>query len=110
MRRAWACMMVVALLASCSSDNEEATPAPVAVTSVPVVTEPAPTPEVVHTPLTVLVIGSDTRDDNGPDQWKPGAQRADVIMVLRANEQRTEVTGVSIPRDSWTEIPGHGKN
>jgi LCP family protein required for cell wall assembly len=55
-------------------------------------------------PVTILVLGLDTRDtlnDRG---------RADIIMVLYLNPE--EVTGslLSIPRDTLVDIPGHGED
>ncbi|MCW2677403.1 MAG: Cell envelope-related transcriptional attenuator, partial [Modestobacter sp.] len=59
-------------------------------------------------PLTFLLVGSDTRADiaNGalPDA------RSDAIMIARFTADRTHAQVISIPRDSWVDIPGHGKN
>jgi LCP family protein required for cell wall assembly len=40
--------------------------------------------------------------------WVQGEQRSDVIMVGRLDATGS-VALVSIPRDSWVEVPGHGK-
>jgi LCP family protein required for cell wall assembly len=48
--------------------------------------------------------GSDARDP----AFEPGAQRSDVIMLVRVNAARTAAVIVSIPRDSWVPVPGHG--
>ncbi|MET0235381.1 MAG: LCP family protein [Kibdelosporangium sp.] len=66
--------------------------------------------------LTFLLAGSDslaaepTTGSNAADdtQFQPGAQRSDVIMVMRLNSARTRASIVSIPRDSWVPVPGHG--
>jgi LCP family protein required for cell wall assembly len=52
--------------------------------------------------LTVLVLGSDARqnDEN---------QRADIIMVSRLDQDEGTVRTLSIPRDLWVTIPGHGE-
>lgn len=63
----------------------------------------------------ILLLGSDRRSDvqttgaraAGP-AWLPGAQRSDTIMLLHLSADRRSVTVVSIPRDSWVDIPGYG--
>lgn len=50
---------------------------------------------------TFLVLGLDTREENTD-------QRADVMMVARVDFAAGTVRGLSIPRDLWVEIPGHG--
>lgn len=58
-------------------------------------------------PLTVLLLGSDARI--GADQGDGvTGQRADAIMLIRLNADRTRVDVLSIPRDSWVNVPGHG--
>lgn len=72
---------------------------------------PAPSsPEQVasETPVTFLLVGSDTREDTAPGE-PPGA-RSDAIMIVRFNADRQHAQLISIPRDSWVDIPGHGKN
>lgn len=66
---------------------------------------------------TILFLGLDRRSDVQTtgrnargDAFVPGAQRADMIMLLHITEDRNDAYGVSIPRDSWVDIPGHGKN
>jgi LCP family protein required for cell wall assembly len=69
-------------------------------------------------PVNILIGGSDLRS---PDQttgsdagtgstWEAGGQRTDAIMILHVSGDRKTVEVMSIPRDSWVEIPGHGKN
>jgi LCP family protein required for cell wall assembly len=72
---------------------------------------PAPaTPEqtAAQKPVTFLLVGSDTRamvaDGEDPDG------RSDAIMIARFSADRRHAQLVSIPRDSWVDIPGHGKN
>ena len=36
-------------------------------------------------------------------------QRTDTMMVLHLSEDHTKVTVVSLPRDTWTTIPGQGR-
>lgn len=65
--------------------------------------------------LNILVLGTDRRSseqttgtDARADSWVPGAQRSDVTMLLHVDADRDGATLVSIPRDSWVEVPGHG--
>jgi LCP family protein required for cell wall assembly len=59
--------------------------------------------------LNILLLGSDSRISAGdPSQWVAGAQRTDAIMIMHVDAARTGATIMSIPRDSWVEIPGHG--
>ena len=57
---------------------------------------------------TYLIVGSDSREDWKYDDGTTGA-RTDTIMVL--HKAPNGVTNlISIPRDSYVEIPGHKKN
>ncbi|WP_300681124.1 LCP family protein [Nocardioides sp.] len=65
--------------------------------------------------LNVLLLGTDRRSDvptTGSDAqagaWEAGAQRSDTMMVLHLSADRRNASLVSIPRDSWVPIPGHG--
>lgn len=65
---------------------------------------------------TFLLMGTDTRSpepttgsDAAPDAVF-GSQRSDVIMVATIAADGQSASVVSIPRDSWVDIPGHGKN
>jgi anionic cell wall polymer biosynthesis LytR-Cps2A-Psr (LCP) family protein len=61
--------------------------------------------------MTFLVLGSDSRISAGdPAAWRAGAQRTDAIMLMHVPADRRQVQLVSIPRDSWVDIPGHGQN
>ena len=56
------------------------------------------------------MLGSDSRISAGdPSQWEIGAQRTDAIMIVQVSGDRESVSVMSIPRDSWVEIPGHGQ-
>ncbi|MCW2739616.1 MAG: Cell envelope-related transcriptional attenuator [Blastococcus sp.] len=68
-------------------------------------TPAAPAPE---DPVTFLLVGSDTRLET-PDGEDPGA-RSDAIMIARFSADRKHAQLISIPRDSWVDIPGRGKN
>jgi LCP family protein required for cell wall assembly len=59
----------------------------------------------------ILLLGSDSRVSAGnPEDWKAGGQRTDAIMILHLTADRKTASVTSIPRDSWVEIPGRGKN
>ena len=75
-----------------------------------------------QTPLNILVIGSDTRDTSadcalghdcpGSKNYAAG-ERADVEMVVHLSADRTNMTVMSIPRDTITQLPscaGGGEN
>lgn len=61
--------------------------------------------------LVFLVLGSDSRSDldDLENFGSAGGQRGDVIMLVRVD--RGEPAQIlSIPRDLWVDIPGHGEN
>jgi LCP family protein required for cell wall assembly len=60
--------------------------------------------------LNILVVGSDSRISAGdPSQWEVGAQRTDAIMLVHLPAARDSAYAMSIPRDTWVDIPGHGQ-
>ena len=65
---------------------------------------------------TFLLVGTDTRSPDpttGTDASPgvdAGSQRSDVIMLARIATDGTTASVTSIPRDSWVDIPGRGKN
>jgi LCP family protein required for cell wall assembly len=60
--------------------------------------------------MNILVVGSDSRISAGdPSQWRAGAQRTDAIMLVHLPADRESAYAMSIPRDSWVDIPGHGQ-
>ncbi len=73
--------------------------------------ESRPAPPVVPAgaqaePITVLLIGGDAR----PGSSMSTPQRSDLLMVMRISAERDRVSIVSIPRDSWVDVPGRGKH
>lgn len=94
------------------------TPAPLPATPSPIRTRPiltlpplAITPEAVSAttrdsaaPITILLLGSDRRP--GTD----AIPRTDALMVARIDPAQGRVALLSLPRDLWTAIPGHGPN
>jgi len=62
--------------------------------------------------LTFLVVGSDSREglDDLTHFGPAGGARGDVVMLVRVDSATSEAQMLSIPRDLWVEIPGHGMN
>jgi LCP family protein required for cell wall assembly len=67
--------------------------------------------------VNILVAGSDTRSaaqTTGAGavgaEWAPGAQRSDTIMLVHIDGDREHASVISVPRDSWVNIPGFGMN
>lgn len=66
---------------------------------------------------TFLLVGSDSREgltqaqmtelSTGPDE---GGKRTDSIMLVHVSDHGAKPSIVSIPRDSYVPIPGHGSN
>ena len=65
---------------------------------------------------TYLLVGSDSRAGLTKEQRKQYAtgnaagQRTDTIMLVHVSDSGGKPVMVSIPRDSWVPIPGHGTN
>jgi LCP family protein required for cell wall assembly len=67
--------------------------------------------------MNILVMGTDRRSKaqtTGQNatarEWVPGAQRTDTIMVVHIDGDREGASVISIPRDSWVNVPGYGFN
>lgn len=65
--------------------------------------------------VNILLLGTDRRSreqTTGSNAkavtWLPGAQRSDAIMILHLDSDRRGASVISIPRDSWVDVPGHG--
>jgi LCP family protein required for cell wall assembly len=74
-------------------------------------TRPAPaTParEASAEPVTFLLVGSDTRV--AANEGEDPSGRSDAIMIARFSGDRQHAQLISIPRDSWVDIPGRGMN
>jgi LCP family protein required for cell wall assembly len=73
--------------------------------------DPAPTG-----PLNVLVAGVDPRTGLTHHEevvlhvGDDVSSNSDTLMLMHVSADRSRVTVVSIPRDSWVNIPGHGMN
>jgi LCP family protein required for cell wall assembly len=77
--------------------DEKARPAPA-----------TPAEEAGEEPKTFVLVGSDTRSEVAPGEIPDG--RSDAIMIARFAADRQHAQLISIPRDSWVDIPGHGRN
>ncbi|WP_245796069.1 LCP family protein [Actinacidiphila alni] len=82
-------------------------------TNVPAAAKPPPSKDGSQT---FLLVGVDARSDlptTGKDakapEWKPGAQRSDTMMLVHLPADHKHAYVVSLPRDSWVSIPGHGQ-
>ncbi|MEU9890394.1 LCP family protein [Sphaerisporangium sp. NPDC051011] len=64
--------------------------------------------------MNILLVGVDKRDDltrkeqNRLHLGHEVGQRSDTMMVIHLSEDHDKVTVVSLPRDSWVNIPGKG--
>ena len=65
----------------------------------------APTQIEINGPINMLVIGSDTREDQGANYGDSEANLADVIMLVHVNEARDNAVVMSFPRDLMVPIP-----
>jgi LCP family protein required for cell wall assembly len=65
-------------------------------------------------PLNILVAGVDLRAGLTPAQQRElhvgdvASYNSDTLMLIHISGDRSSVTVVSLPRDSWVFIPGHG--
>lgn len=59
--------------------------------------------------LNILILGSDSRADASESLLTDLGSRADTIMVAHIPADRDSVQIMSVMRDSWVEIPGHGE-
>ncbi len=77
--------------------EEEARPAPA-----------TPAEPVGAEPVTFLLVGSDSRGT--ADEGIAEGGRSDAIMLARFSGDRQHAQLVSVPRDSWVDVPGYGMN
>jgi LCP family protein required for cell wall assembly len=73
-----------------------------------------PTSGAAADAINILVLGTDTRSDaptTGAEApgWKPGQARSDTMLLVHLDGDRRSASVISIPRDSWVDIPGRGK-
>lgn len=62
--------------------------------------------------MTFLLVGLDARPDQSTGSkipaWKAGAARSDTMMLLHLSADRKSASVISLARDTWVPIPGHG--
>jgi polyisoprenyl-teichoic acid--peptidoglycan teichoic acid transferase len=59
--------------------------------------------------INILVVGVDAGDFKN-NTYRSGAGRTDTIMIFSINQQSNKVSLISIPRDTYVDIPGRGKD
>jgi LCP family protein required for cell wall assembly len=59
--------------------------------------------------MNFLLLGSDTRGATSSSIANIAGQRSDTIVIVHVPADRTHLSVMSIPRDSWLEIPGYGE-
>ncbi|WP_082574892.1 LCP family protein [Arthrobacter sp. Soil763] len=86
-------------------------PAPSAVATPTPKPKPPPPPEPPPTALNILLVGSDSRVNQraAAAAGKPSNQLADSIVFLHIPANRKQAYGISLMRDLWVDIPGHGQ-
>jgi LCP family protein required for cell wall assembly len=57
--------------------------------------------------MNILLLGSDSRD---PDEKADAGSRTDTIILMHIQADHKHAYLVSIPRDTYVNIPGHGDN
>ncbi|MFI6845305.1 LCP family protein [Kitasatospora sp. NBC_00085] len=75
--------------------------------------QPRPVPS---SGLNLLLVGLDARSDvpttgsraEAP-AWQAGAARSDTMMLLHLSDDRRSASLVSLARDTWVSVPGHGQ-
>ncbi|MDH4117829.1 MAG: LCP family protein [Acidimicrobiia bacterium] len=75
-----------------------------------VVPELTPTMPGSSEPITFLLVGSDSRAnlDSTEGFGVAGGERSDVIMLVKLHPDDGRAQILSLPRDLWVDIPGHG--
>ena len=64
-----------------------------------------PTAADIQGPISMLLIGSDTRANQGANYGDSEAELADVIILVKINEARTNAVALSFPRDLMVPVP-----
>ena len=67
-----------------------------------------PAQDTTAEPITFLLVGSDTRV--AAEEGEDPSGRSDAIMIARFAGDRRHAQLISIPRDSWVDVPGRGMN
>ena len=71
---------------------------------------PTPTPDPPPAALNILLVGSDSRVNERAVAASGAAsdQRGDALVLIHLPADRQNIYGISIMRDLWVDIPGHG--
>lgn len=86
--------------------------------SVEKIPEAFPTDEAARPPVATgaaaasmnfLLLGSDSRGAGTGSIADLSGQRSDTIVIVHVPADRKSLSVMSIPRDSWLDIPGHGE-
>ena len=65
-----------------------------------------PTAAEINGPISMLLVGSDTREDQGDVNYgEVGTNLADVIILIHIPEDRKSAVALSIPRDLMVPVP-----
>ena len=59
--------------------------------------------------MNFLLLGSDSRGAHRSSLANISGERSDTIVIVHVPADRAHLTVMSIPRDSWLDIPGHGR-
>ena len=87
--------------------------------TVPETARPAPVPvdDPAGPGTTFLLAGADNGDDGSSiaevlrsGRWRAGVHRSDTMMVMHISGDRQRLFVVSIPRDTYVPIAGHGED
>ena len=72
--------------------------------------EPTPTPDPPPTALNILLVGSDSRVNDRAVAASGGTsdQRGDALIFIHLPADRQNIYGISLMRDLWVDVPGHG--
>ena len=71
---------------------------------------PTPTPDPPPVALNILLVGSDSRANNRAvaASGATSDQRGDALVLIHLPADRQSIYGISMMRDLWVDIPGHG--
>jgi len=65
--------------------------------------------------MNILLLGADhggdgisVAEDLEDGEWTPGMHLSDTMILVHLPKDRSSASMMSIPRDSWVDIPGHG--
>lgn len=65
---------------------------------------------IVERPLNILVMGTDVTINADTKEKNVEKGRSDTIMLIHFDPLKNKINIVSVPRDSYVEIPGYGFN